>query len=257
MSRRLRDPRVCALREHIESAVRPPTNNLHLAASARVIDAQLVVPRMRCDAGRPTGTRPQDPGRLRDFAMTQHNAAPLTMDVIDPRTSVGRFFTQWSNATGGLNALLPWVKPFPRTQERTQITPIIAYLKGYLWGTCCIMLIASRTFAFRDEESDDEMGWRSWRFRTMPNSHLPVVTCRHGTQRCRFLAQAPPSLHKGMIADTHGQAMTGICRKISQGFVKPPANGLGALWRHSVSATDWPIPRNRSPRTTEGYRGRP
>jgi hypothetical protein len=215
MSRRLRDPRIIALRNRIELLVRPPTRGVHVAAScdgkpvevalhsqdpharkgrgvghvargykihalvsvcgtllawrltplnvserdmaermlkecpsvcyvladsyydtnkvagsARVIGAQLVAPRKRCDAWKAPSKRRQDPGRLRSIAMTEHNATPFTRELYNQRTSIERFFAQWSNSARGLASLPPWVRTYPRVHAWIQTTLIIAYLKG-------------------------------------------------------------------------------------------------------------------------------
>jgi Transposase DDE domain len=101
-----------------------------MAASVRLIGAQLVTPRKKSDSWKPTGKRRQDPGRLRSIAMTEHDATLFTRELFNQRTSVERFFAQWSNSAGGLTSPPIWVRTYPRIHAWVQTTLVIAYLKG-------------------------------------------------------------------------------------------------------------------------------
>lgn len=67
-----------------------------------------------------------------------------------------------------------------------------------------------------------------------------------------FAAQPCPNLHKRILEDLRGQAMTGICTKMTHIFGKPPANGLDALWRNASAAR---IARLRATDRHERQRG--
>jgi hypothetical protein len=71
---------------------------------------------------------------------------------------------------------------------------------------------------------------RAWRTGNYWTVYVP------GGRTVCFSPHPTPDLHKGMQEDLRGQAMTGICTKMSQVFGNAPAHGLDALWRDAPSA---------------------
>jgi len=101
-----------------------------LAAAARQAGAQLAAPRKRSDVGKGLGHRPHDQARLRSIQMLEPERSPFAADLMRSRTAVERLFAQWSNPSGGLIGLPPWVRTYPRVKAWVQAQLVIAILQG-------------------------------------------------------------------------------------------------------------------------------